>query len=336
LWWGQLQEARAQTQIDHLGAGSLATDWGARLVSRDSALYDPLSYHHGSVWPLFTGWASMAAYRYGRPHVGYQALRANADLRSASALGYITELLSGDYLSAFGRSSHHQVWSEAMVATPLVRGLLGLTVEDGGRSVRFAPQLPADWDRVSATGLPVGKDRIDLSLVRGDGQDTVTFEAKAIAPLRLVIAPAYPLDAEIESVSVDGRPAKLALERQGDVQRPRVVVEAAGARAEIVVRYRSGTDAYLPPVPLEAGARSTGVRVLRSRAEADGLRLLLEGLGGRSYPVRVRSSRRVSGASGVEVRADGPRDFVADVRFEGSPEAYVRREVVLPLGPREP
>ena len=42
--------------------------------SRTSALYDPLSYHYGSVWPLFTGWVSMAAYRYGRPHVGYQAL----------------------------------------------------------------------------------------------------------------------------------------------------------------------------------------------------------------------------------------------------------------------
>ena len=53
-----------------------------RLLSDRSALYDPLSYHYGSVWPLFTGWTSMAAYRYGRPHVGYQALMANALLRS--------------------------------------------------------------------------------------------------------------------------------------------------------------------------------------------------------------------------------------------------------------
>ena len=82
LWWEQLDEARAQSEIDHLGSGALATDWGARLLSDRSALYDPLSYHHGSVWPLFTGWASMAAYRYGRPHVGYQALMANALLRS--------------------------------------------------------------------------------------------------------------------------------------------------------------------------------------------------------------------------------------------------------------
>ncbi len=118
LLFGQLDDGRAQAEIDHLGSGALATDWGARLLSDHSALYDPLSYHHGSVWPLFTGWASMAAYRYGRPHVGYQALMANALLRSRTALGYVTELLSGDFLSAFGRSSHHQVWSEAMVVTP--------------------------------------------------------------------------------------------------------------------------------------------------------------------------------------------------------------------------
>ena len=144
LLFGQLDDGRAQAEIDHLGSGALATDWGARLLSDRSALYDPLSYHHGSVWPLFTGWASMAAYRYGRPHVGYQALMANALLRSRTALGYVTELLSGDFLSAFGRSSHHQIWSEAMVVTPTLRGLFGLEPSAGGRALRLRPAAPRE------------------------------------------------------------------------------------------------------------------------------------------------------------------------------------------------
>jgi glycogen debranching enzyme len=77
----------------------MATDWGTRIISNQSKLYDPLSYHYGSVWPLFTGWASMGAYAYGRPHVGYQALMANALLTYTSSLGYVTELLSGDSIS---------------------------------------------------------------------------------------------------------------------------------------------------------------------------------------------------------------------------------------------
>src|SRR5437773_1545094 len=202
MWWGSLDSGRAQSEVDRLGAGALATDWGQRLLSNQSELYDPLSYHYGSVWPLFTGWASMAAYRYGRPHVGYQALMANALLRSASALGYVTELLSGDFQSAFGRSSHHQVWSEAMVATPVVRGLLGLSVEDGGRTLRFAPQLPADWDRLSATRVPVAGGPVDVTLVRGAGRlsVTVTRPSGGGAPLKIVLAPAFPLDARVHSV----------------------------------------------------------------------------------------------------------------------------------------
>ena len=57
LWFRTVEDARAQREIDRLGSGSLATDWGVRLLSADSALYDPLSYHYGSVWPLFTGWS---------------------------------------------------------------------------------------------------------------------------------------------------------------------------------------------------------------------------------------------------------------------------------------
>src|SRR6185369_7445512 len=101
-----------QSEIDHLGSGAMATDWGARIISNRSLLYDPLAYHYGSVWPLFTGWVSVGSYRYGRPHVGYQALMANSLLTSANALGYVTELLSGDFATPFGRSSHVQTWSE--------------------------------------------------------------------------------------------------------------------------------------------------------------------------------------------------------------------------------
>src|SRR5262249_29833620 len=38
LWWRTLDPARAQDEIDRLGSGALATDWGARLLSRTSAM----------------------------------------------------------------------------------------------------------------------------------------------------------------------------------------------------------------------------------------------------------------------------------------------------------
>src|SRR5262249_4217219 len=190
-----------QLGLNRWGARRLATDWGHRLLSEESALYDPLSYHHGSVWPLFTGWVAMAGYRYGRPHVAYQALTANALLRSATALGHVTELLSAQFFAAFGRPSHHQAWSEPMCPTPILRGLLGIEVGDAGRSLRFAPQLPADWDHAAARNVAVGGARYDLEIVRARERDTLTVARRPgkgqASPLRFTLAPSYPLDARV-------------------------------------------------------------------------------------------------------------------------------------------
>ena len=125
---------------------------------------------------------------------------ANADLRSQSALGYVTELLSGDYLAPSAarrttRSGRRRWWRR-----PLVRGLLGLSVGDGGRELLFAPQLPADWDRVAVGNVPAGGGQVDLTLARSIGQDTIVLErrSRSDGPRRALLAPAYPLDARIE------------------------------------------------------------------------------------------------------------------------------------------
>lgn len=335
LWWRTLEDARAQSQIDHLASGSIETDWGARIISNRSQLYDPLSYHYGSVWPLFTGWASMGAYRYGRPHAGYQALMANALLTYANALGYVTELLSGDFNAPFGRSSHHQVWSEAMVVTPIIRGLLGIDVSEGGMRLTFAPQLPADWDRVQARGVAVGNARYDLTLERTTGRETIKVERRARANsasvARIIVAPAFPLDAKIRSVSINGRVAKFETRSTGDVQRIEVSVDPQLPVNEIVFAYDEGTDVYVEREALKPGASNEGLRVLRSQAEANALRLTLEGLGGHTYELRVRTPRRVSETNGFKVIETSDRDMKLLVSFEGHDDVYVRRELVIPL-----
>jgi hypothetical protein len=45
----------------------------------------------------------------------------------------------------------------------------------------------------------------------------------------------------------------------------------------------------------------------------------------------ARSPRRLQGAPGVVVRPAERGAFTLEVAFEGSPEAFVRRELVLPL-----
>ena len=354
LWFGVLDEGRAQAQIDRLGSGHVATEWGARIVSDDSRLYDPLSYHSGSVWPLFTGWASVGAYRYGRPHVGLQALMSNVLLREQGALGYTTELLSGDYNAPFGRSSHHQVWSEAMVAAPLLRGLLGLEVDDEGSTVRVAPQLPADWDKVLVKRVRAGEVFFNISLARAVGETTIVLdlpegeEARRLPPVKFELAPAFPLDARIKSVEVNGAPVKFTVERTGDVQSAVFETDSKHGRHSFiwgnmvlaVVKYEEGTDVSVERAAPRPGDTNTGLRVLRSRGETVGLRLLLEGVAGREYSLSVRSRRALglpAESEGLSLAAAEGGVWKLGVKFSGETGRYARREIVLPFkGTTEP
>jgi glycogen debranching enzyme len=343
LWFGTVQDDRAQAELDHLGGAAIATDWGARLLSNHSALYDPLSYHYGSVWPLFTGWTAMAAYRYGRPHVGHQALMANALLTFPGALGYVTELLSGDFATPFGRSSHHQIWSEAMIVTPAVRGLLGIEPADAGRTLRIAPALPADWNRVVVHAVRAGDVRYDVTLERTSGRMLVRMARRdspaSTAPVsrRLIVAPALPADARIRAVTVNGAAARYEVALSGDVQRIEVSLgpEAERVRAtDVVFTYDEGTDVYVVAPDLQQGAASEGLRILRARADARTLWITVEGRGDRSYVVGVRTPRRLGTTEGVTVNAPAGQDPQLRIKFDGPPDEYVRREIAIPLAAR--
>ncbi len=341
LWFQTMKDDRAQLEIDRLGSGQMMTDWGSRIISNQSQLYDPLSYHYGSVWPLFTGWASLGAYRYGRPHVGYQALMASSLLTYTSALGYVTELLSGDFNAPFGRSSHHQIWSEAMVITPAVRGLLGIEVSAGGRHLRFAPQLPANWNQVEVGNVPVRSSRYDLKLTRESGRLTVTIKRRGTgsasssnhSPANITVAPAFPLDARVRTVKVQGRATKFATKSIGDIQRAEVTVEA-NQDLEIVYRYDEGTDIFINQEIPSPGAQSKGLRILRSRADQNALHLILEGIGGRTYALAVHTPHQLDEVAGATVEAGrtSSRVFVA---FTGPANTYVRRELKIPLRRRK-
>ncbi len=329
--WGVLDPARMQATLDRLGGAGLATDWGTRLLSNKSQIYDPLSYHYGSVWPLFTGWSSLAAYRYGRPAVGYQALMANALLTEQGALGSVTELLSGDYAAPFGRSSHHQIWSQAMVVSPVLRGLFGIEGRDAGRSLVFAPQLPPDWPAAAVRNVAVGAGRCDLEAKRDTGRLRLGLRCRGSAPQRFLVAPALPLDAVVRAVKAGDRTLAHEIVREGDVQRVRVAVEGPGAEATVEIGFDEGSEAWVPATPAAPGARSRGLRLLRSRAEGGALRLVVEGRARGDDTLRVRAPRRPGDAPGARVTPLGDSQWQVALAFDGAPGEYQRRNIELPL-----
>ncbi len=166
-WWdGTMALDRAAPMLGRWASAEFSTDWGTRDLSPKSSFYDPISYHQGTVWPLYTGWTSVAEYRSGRDLSAYAHLRQNADLTWAQDLGDVTELLSGEFFAPLGRSTSHQLWSSAMVITPILRGLFGIEWDAAENTLTVTPRLPAEWDRAAILRLPLGVGTTDLRFER--------------------------------------------------------------------------------------------------------------------------------------------------------------------------
>jgi glycogen debranching enzyme len=188
-WDGTFSLSHPPGMLDRWASQEFSTDWGTRDLSPTVNFYDPISYHQGSVWPLFTGWVSLSEYRNGRSLSGYAHLMQNADLTWAEDLGAITELLSGEFFRWFGRSTSHQLWSSAMVITPAIRGLFGLEWSAADNTLTVTPSLPAQWVEARLLAVPIAQSRVNVELRRkgltlsvrltGEGSQTVKLQSRA-------------------------------------------------------------------------------------------------------------------------------------------------------------
>jgi glycogen debranching enzyme len=165
-WDGALRLQQPGPMLSRWASDEFSTDWGTRDLSPKASFYDPISYHQGTVWPLFTGWVSLSEYRNGRSLSGYAHLMQNADLTWSQDLGAVTELLSGEFFQPLGRSTSHQLWSSAMVVSPAIRGLFGLEWNAERNTIRVTPSLPADWNEAELHHVPLGNTFVDLAMRR--------------------------------------------------------------------------------------------------------------------------------------------------------------------------
>ncbi len=270
-WWnGHFSLPRAGPMLSRWASSEFSTDWGLRDLSNAAAIYDPISYHQGSVWPLFTGWVALAEYRAGRPLAGYQHLMQNADLTWSQDLGAVTELLSGEFFQPLGRSSAHQTWSSAMVLTPALRGLFGLDWDAPGRTLRVAPNLPADWDRAVLRNVHLGDSAVELTY-RREGTELVV-EAHGAAPGSVCLTAG-------EQGKQRGCPSRVTI--------PLPAVEIA-----------------LPHEVPTPGSATGQLKVVDQEFSGNRLIVTLEAPGNADYALRVRLNRPGIRVSGADLAAD--------------------------------
>lgn len=312
--FGVLDDARGAAMARHLASSAIMTDWGARPLASTSALFDPLHYNNGAVWPFVTGWVAQAQYAYHNAPAGWFALQAIVRTGFDEPLGRNPEVYSGRFYKPLDTAVPQQFFATSMVLAPLLGGLLGIDVDVPARTIRIAPHLPPDWDSVAVRNVPVGRDRLAFTIRRTRSGFTLDAERSGPdrTPFVLEFSPALPLGA---GTPIDrGVPDRHA----GDLHA--AVRGTLSERATLEADFAGGWQLIPPPSVPRVGERSRAARIVAERLEGGRYVVTLEGIANTTATFRLPPPR-------------GPERSVA-VTFTGAtPDAdgYVR--VTREFGP---
>jgi glycogen debranching enzyme len=183
----------ASRLVDMLMSDGMFTGWGIRTLARGQAVFNPLSYHNGSVWPHDNSLCALGAARHGR---GDAALRILEGLYHASLhfrRGRLPELFcglgrgEGDSLVHYPVSCSPQAWASGAFFL-LLQACLGLMPDaPAGRLTICDPRLPSFLDRIDLLQLRIGRSRVSLHFARHDVHTHCDVLEVVGDPLRVTI-----------------------------------------------------------------------------------------------------------------------------------------------------
>jgi hypothetical protein len=258
------------------------------------------------VWPLFTGWASVAEYQNHKPQPAYDNLRANAMLALDGSPGHVTEVLSGDFYQPISTSSPHQIWSAAMVISPFLRGMFGLHFDAQKHQLTFAPHVPADWTSFSVHQVAAGADTVAMRYSRTANSITVTATRTGGADFELDLSSAVSPRASILSVTFNGKPVAFHAEPHGDDQHVAVSAKLAAGDNVIKIHLRNDFAVTFAGELPSLGSISRGPRILSQswNASHDTLMFQVQGLPGRVYSLAVLGKDQIRSLDGAALAGD--------------------------------
>jgi hypothetical protein len=299
------EHGRESDALRRFSTARAQADWGSRMLPTDDPAYDPASYQAGSVWPLFSAWANLADFQYGRADTAW--LRLLPLLRSVEqfAPGCVQEVFRGDVYRPRGIAAM-QAWSHAAILSGFAQGLLGARESPDDGHVVLEPTLPGGLDGLEFAGLQIRGATLSGRLARGEGgaglEVELTLEGE---PLELELAPFFPAPARVRGVTHDGVSLAMHEEALGDgvLVRTRVPLGAGSTKLRFDVLPDLLVAIEMPP--LVQDRESSGPRFLgRRRVDADTVALAFELCAPASFPIRT-PGRAVLAVTGAEQEADG-------------------------------
>jgi Mannosylglycerate hydrolase MGH1-like glycoside hydrolase domain len=327
IMFGLGSEPRIASTMERLSRSDLTTDWGARMLSTTSELFEPLNYNYGAVWPFITSWVSTAHFLSGRPTQGYSSLMSTVQHVFNRSLGDVTEVMSGMRHTWPQESVPHQGFATASTVLPTVRGLFGLNYRAPSDVLTFGPEVPPNWGHYSIEGFRYGSGSLNIQMTGSAGRDTFYFETRgsSSSATTLVFRPLYPAGTQVSSVSVGGEETGFETNDEPGGLRLRVSIPLSDTD-RIEVR-RSEEFAVVPPVwESPIGSESRGLRVISFVRNGSTAVLEVQGRSGRVYLLEAVGLHSIKSIRNALVTSTGLR-----IELPDSDQEYLSRAIQLEI-----
>ncbi|HWS16658.1 MAG TPA: glycogen debranching N-terminal domain-containing protein [Candidatus Elarobacter sp.] len=172
LFTRMLAQDRAKAITQRFMRDDMFTGWGWRTMSRDERVFNPLSYHRGSVWPHDNSLIAhgMALYEFREPanqlfNALFQAALNFRDYRLPELFCGI-ERREHDVPVQYPVSCSPQAWASGSVFLILM-SVLGIRPSAHRKELNVVnPALPEFLDQLSIRNMRVGGSRVGLDFTR--------------------------------------------------------------------------------------------------------------------------------------------------------------------------
>jgi glycogen debranching enzyme len=172
LCTGIASPERARQVVEQMLSPGFFSGWGIRTIATSEALYNPMSYHNGSIWPHDNAMIGAGFARYGHTDRIEPVFGALFDAALRMAQVRLPELFCG-FRRRPGRAPIlypvacvPQAWASGSMLH-MLSSLIGLEIDGASRTAKLhSPRLPSRVEEITVRNLRIGEGSADFVLQR--------------------------------------------------------------------------------------------------------------------------------------------------------------------------
>jgi glycogen debranching enzyme len=193
LWSGVPEPWQAERLVEQLMGPQMFSGWGIRTLSAAHRVFNPMSYHNGSVWPHDNAIVVMGCARYGYASNVLPVLRGLNEAATHEEFHRLPELFCGmQYIQGmhpvwYPVSCSPQAWASGAFFM-LLQAVLGLHPDAPAGILHIKnPALPEFLSEVTISDLVVGQSKVSLQFKRHNRRTLANLLATSGKPIQVQI-----------------------------------------------------------------------------------------------------------------------------------------------------